>query len=348
MEKTSQSEFYQRAEEFIYSMIEENPVGGTQLGDHRFDDRLADHSKANLERNHRRIKEGLSEIEGLDTADFDLDAKIDQRLMVQIARSMVRDFEHVRMQGHRRNPGTYANECLGGVFLLLVKEFAPLEARLEKVLGRLKAIPQVLAQGKENIEPAAVPPVWNEVAIESAEQGLALFTMLIPALAGQAPKIQAELNEASSKAAEALQDWVNFLKERVSPQAQGDFAIDQDLFEELLREDHQLDYTAEELLQTGWRLFEETKEQMEKVAREIDPTKSVKELMEEAKADHPGADELMDAYKKEMAGVRQFVIDHDIATIPAGELLKIEPTPPFLRGVMPYAAYMPPGPLEEQ
>ena len=190
--------------------------------------------------------------------------------------------------------------------------------------------------------------MWNEVAIESAEQGLALFTMLIPALAGQVPELQAELNEASSKAAEALQDWVKFLKEQVSPQAQGNFAIGQDLFEELLREDHLLDYTAEELLQTGWKLFEETEEQMEQVARDIDPTKSAKEQMEEGKSDHPGADELMDVYQKEMAGVRQFVLDRDIATIPAGESLKIEPTPPFLCGVIPYAAYMPPGPLEEQ
>jgi len=348
MKKTGQAEFYCRAEEFIYRMMEEAPVAATQLGDHRFDDRLADYSKASLERQQREIKEALSDLEGFDTADFELDAKIDQRLMVQIARSILRNFEHERLQPHRRHPGTYADECLGGVFLLLIREFAPLEARLEKVLGRLKATPQVLAHGKENIESDAVPAVWNEVAIESAEQGLALFTMLIPALAGQVPELQAELNEASSKAAEALQDWVKFLKERVSPQAQGNFAIGQDLFEALLREDHLLDYTAEELLQTGWKLFEETEEQMEQVARDIDPAKSAKEQMEEAKSDHPGADELMDVYQKEMAGVRQFVFDHDIATIPAGESLKIEPTPPFLCGVIPYAAYMPPGPLEEQ
>lgn len=346
MKKVSQAKFYQRAEEFIDKLMEEAPVTATQFGDHRFDDRLGDHSKPALERQQREIKEALAEFEGFDPADFNLDAKIDQRLIVQIAKSMLRGFEKLRH--HLRDPGAYSQECLSGIFLLLIREFAPLEERLESVLGRLKATPQVLAQGIENINPEEVPPVWCEVALESAQQGLGLFTMLIPALAGQVPELQAELNEGSKAAAEALQDWVNFLRERVAPQAKGDFAAGKDLFEELLREDHLLDYTAEELLETGWRLFEETQAEMEQVAREIDPARSAKDILEEAKADHPGAEELMDVYRKEMAALREFVRDQGLVTIPEGESLKIEPTPPFLRGLIPYAAYMMPGPLESK
>ncbi len=348
MKKISQVEFYRHAQGFIDKWMEEVPVAATALGDHRFDDRLGDHSKDAQERQQREIKEALAEFESFDTADFDVDAKIDHRLMVQISKSILRGFEHEKLRHHLREPGTYSEECLGGVFLLLVREFAPLEERLVKALGRLKATPQVLAQGKENIAQQEVPSVWCEVALESAQQGLALFTMLIPALAQQAPKLTEELNEASKEAAEALQDWIKFLQDRVSPQAKGDFAVGQQLFEELLREDHLLDYTAEELLKTGWRLFEETKEQMEQVAREIDPAKIVEEILEEAKADHPGAEELLDVYREEMAKVRKFVLDHDIATIPTGESLKIEPTPPFWCGVIPYAAYMMPGPLEKK
>ena len=344
MKKVSQAKFYQRAEEFIDKLMEEAPVTATQLGDHRFDDRLGDHSKPALERQQREIKEALAEFEGFDPVDFNLDAKIDQRLIVQMAKAMLRGFEKLRH--HLRDPGAYSQECLSGIFLLLIREFAPLEERLESVLGRLKATPQVLAQGIENINSEEVPPVWCEVALESAQQGLGLFTMLIPALAGQVPELQAELNEGSKAAAEALQDWVNFLRERVAPQAKGDFAAGKDLFEELLREDHLLDYTAEELLETGWRLFEETQAEMEQVAREIDPARSAKEILEEAKADHPGAEELMDVYRKEMAAVREFVRDQGLVTIPEGESLKIEPTPAFLRGLIPYAAYMMPGPLE--
>lgn len=339
-------EFYKVAGKFIDWLMEEAPVAATELGDHRFDDRLADYSKANLERQQREVKEFLTEFEGFDVADFDLDAKIDHRLMVQIAKSILRGFEKLRP--HFRNPGMYSEECLAGVFLLLIREFAPLEERLEKLLGRLKATPKVLAQGKANIVLEEVPPVWNEVTLESCQQGLGLFTMLIPALAQQVPKLQAELNEASAKAAEALQDHIKFLQEQVAPQAQGDFAVGKALFEELIRENHMLDYTAEELLQTGWRLFEETRAEMEELAHKIDPAKSARELLEAAKAEHPKAEELLDVYREEMAKVRRFVVAHEIATIPEGESLKIEPTPAFLWGIIPYAAYMMPGPLEKK
>jgi uncharacterized protein (DUF885 family) len=345
MKKTNQQDFYNRAESFIDRFMEEAPVAATQLGDHRFDHLLADYSKTALQRQVREIKDAVNAFSSFNAKDFDADAKIDQRLMVQVAKSALRQLE--KFQDHLRNPGTYCDECMGGVFLLLVKEFAPLEQRLEKVLGRLRAIPRVLTQGKENIIPQDVPPVWNEVALESSQQGLALFTVLIPALAQQTPKLAPDLNSASQTAAQALEDYVRFLQEVVAPKAQGDFAAGKALFEELVRENHMLDYDVEELLNTGRRLFEETRKMMEELSHKIDPQKSAKELLETAKAQHPKADELLDVYRREMARAREFVVTRDIVSIPKGESLKIEPTPPYLRGIIPYAAYMMPGPLEK-
>jgi len=344
MKKIDQAEFYGRAEKFIDRFMEEDPVTATQLGNHRFDDRLADYSKAALERQVREIRDALTEFESFGTATFDVDARIDHQLMIQVAKSALRGFE--KFKDHLRNPSKYSEECMGGVFLLLIKEFGPLEERLEKALGRLRAIPEVLARGRENIRPEEVPPVWNEVALESSQQGLALFTVLIPALAQQVPKLATDLNAASQSAAQALQDYARFLREVVATKAQGDFAAGKELFEELVHENHLLDYSAEELLEIGWRLFRETQKAMEQLAQQIDRQKTARGLLEVAKADHPGANELLDVYRREMARVRQFVVTQDIVTIPEGESLKIEPTPPFLWGIIPYAAYMPPGPLE--
>jgi uncharacterized protein (DUF885 family) len=86
---------------------------------------------------------------------------------------------------------------------------------------------------------------------------------------------------------------------------------------------------------------------MERLAAEISPGKTARETLDEAKADHPEAEELLDAYRREMERAKSFVIEKGIATVPEGERLRIEPTPPFLAPVIPYAAYMPPGPLGE-
>jgi len=345
MKKINQAEFYRHAEEFIDKLMKEAPVAATQLGDHRFDDRLTDYSRAGVERQRRELKAFVGEFGSLDTATFDVEARIDHRLMLQVAKSVLRDLEKFR--SHLRNPGVYSDECMGGVFLLVVREFAPLEERLEKALGRLRAIPEVLAQGKSNIIPHEVPPVWNDVALQSCRQGSALFTLLIPALAQSAPKLAADLNAASQNAARAFEDYTRFLTDEVAPKAKGDFAAGRQLFEEMVHENHMLDYSADEVLKLGWKLFEGTEEAMASLARQIHREKTARELLETAKADHPKADELLDVYRREMARAREFVVTHNIATIPEGESLKVEPTPPFLRGTIPYAAYMMPGPLEK-
>jgi len=338
------AEFYRKAEGLIQRMLEEAPTAATHLGDHRYDDRLGRHTEEDIERRVAHLHAALAELEGLPPEGLSPEAGIDREVLLGLVRAFLRGFEVLR--GHVRDPGYYSGECLGGVFTLIVRDFAPLPERLRSALGRLREVPRLLAEGKANLVPAEVPRVWCEVAIESASQGIALFTVLIPALAEHAPDIKGDLLSASREAAAAMEDYVSFLRSEVLPKAGGDFAVGKGLFEELLRNDHMLDYTADELYELGWELFRETREEMERVAAEIDPDRTAREILDAAKDDHPGAGELLDAYRREMERAKRFVIERDIVSIPEGERLRLEPTPPFLAPVIPYAAYMPPGPLE--
>jgi uncharacterized protein (DUF885 family) len=339
--------FYRQAEDMLEQLLELNPVVATQLGDHRWDDQLGDNSAEALEEQYRMIKDTLAGFQAMDSEGFSLDARIDHRLMVQILKSFARGYEKFR--GHERSPGDYLDEALGGVVLLLMKEFAPLPERLQSALGRVREMPRVLKEAQENIVPADVPRIWAEVTLEQVQQAPGLFLGLLPAMAAQAaPDLQSDLAEAGQTAVEAIQEYASFLQETVIPQAKGDFAAGQDLFNEVLRENHMVDYDADQLLETGWEQFRQTRAQMEALAQEIDATRSVQELLEEAKADHPTAEGLLDTYREAMADSRQFVIDHDIVTIPEGESLRIVETPVYMRPLIPYAAYMPPGILEEK
>lgn len=343
---TDPTTFYRRAEEWLYRLMELDPVTATQLGDHRWDDRLANYSPEALESQHQEIVSALNEFRAMEPKRFGLDAQIDHTLMVQILSSFVRQYEKHR--SHRRNPSGYLDEALGGVVLLLMKEFAPLPERLRSALGRVQEVPRVLAEARQNITPANVPPVWAETTLEQARQAPGLFVGLLPAMAAEAaPELGADLAEAGQAAADALEGYMRFVENEVLPQAVGDFAAGRELFDEMLREEHMVDYDADQLLATGWEQFHQTQIQMEAVAREIDPGKSVQEIIEEAKAEHPGAEELLDAYQQEMAAIRQYVIDRDIATIPQGESLRIIETPVYLQPIIPYGAYLPPGILEE-
>jgi len=344
---TTEKVFYAKAEHFLERLLERNPVAATQLGDHRWDDRLADMSAAAIESDYRELRGALEEMQAMDSSGFGLDARIDQQLLVQILKQFVRQYE--KLKGHLRNPGGYLDEAAGGVFLLLIKEFAPLADRLRSALGRVREVPRVLEDGKRNTVPTEVPRVWAETTLEQAEQLPGLFLGLLPYMAGEAaPELVPELMEAGQAASEAVQAYAEWVKSEVLPQAAGDFATGRELFDEMLREDHMVDYDADRLLETGWQQFHATRAQMEAVAAEIDPSKPVKELLEAAKADHPTAEGLLDAYRGQMAAIRQYVIDQGIASIPPGETLQIIETPAYLRPIIPYAAYMQPGILEEK
>jgi uncharacterized protein (DUF885 family) len=338
--------FYDRFQTFVDRLIEDAPVFATQLGDHRFDHLLGHFDEATLKRQLAEIKSDLADFQAMDTSDFSLDGTIDHRIAVQTLKAFVREMEVVR--GEYRNPGEYLDVAMGGVFLLIVKDFAPLPERLQSVLGRLNEVPRVLAEAKKNIVPKETPKLWAKMALESGQMGMGLFAGLIPALAQQAPDIADELNEAAQVAAHAAQDYVGWLEQEVITHAQGEFPAGRELFETLLRENHMVDWDADWLLARGHELYDNTLAEMEVLAQEIAPGKSAKALIKESKDHHPTADGLLDAYREAMRNARQFVIDHGLVTIPKNEELKIVETPLFLRNQIPYAAYMPPGLLEER
>ena len=344
---TQEQEFYTRAEAWLMRILEQNPVAATHMGDHRWDDRLSDNRPEAIAQRYEEMVTALAEFKAMDTADFGLESQIDHTLLVKIIASFVR--EHEKVQGYRRDPGGYMNEGLSGVMGLTLQEFAPLPERLRSALGRVREIPRVLEEARLNLAPADVPRVWAETALQQAKQAPGLFVGLLPAIAAQAaPELQADFVESGQAAAEAIQSYSAYIKEEILPHASEEFAAGRELFDELLHETHLVDYDADELLETGWRLFRETRAQMEAVAEEIDPERSARDILEDVKADHPTAEGLLDAYRQSMAESRQYVIDHHIASIPPNESLKIVETPVYLRPIIPYAAYMQPGMLEEQ
>ncbi len=344
MNTTKELEFYSAVDVLVDEILAESPVAATQFGDHRFDHRLGEHSAAALQKQERQLREALRALDAMDSSTFGPDAVIDHEVTVRLVRSFLRDFD--AFHSHQRSPGSYVDECLGGVFQLLIRDFAPLPVRMKSVLGRLRDVPRVLDEAKQNLVAEEVPPVWAEMAVSGAAEGRPLFTLLVPLLALRTPWLFPSILIAARRAAGALDDYVAFVRTTVAPKAHGDFAAGRKVFEEMLHDQHLLDVSADQLLETGRRLFDETQRSMDELARKIDPARTARQILDEAKEHHPTASGLLDAYRREVARARAFVIEHAIATIPDGESLRIEPTPGYLRGVLPYAAYMPPGMLD--
>jgi uncharacterized protein (DUF885 family) len=342
---STESQFYADAQALLEEILHDSPVTATLLGDHRFDGQLGDYSLASLEDQLQRIRLWLKKLVEVDTQAWALDSQIDHTLIVQILKQQVRHYEKEKL--YQRNPGLACDEVLGGAYGLIIRDFAPLPERLKNVAMRLNETPRVLGEFRLLVDPPQVPKIWAEIALESAQQGVGMFAAFIPMLAEAAPDLKGEILPASQKAAAALQDYATWIEQDILPRAHGNYAVGKADFDEILREDHLVDYDAAQLLETGWKLLLDTEQQMHTLAAGMDGNKTVKELLEYAKSNHPTAEGLLDAYRESMLKARQFVIDHAIASIPEGEQIRVVETPPYLRPIIPYAGYSMPGFLEK-
>ncbi len=340
-----ESRFYTYVEEMVGWFMEQMPVMATFMGVHAYDHLLEDFRQESIEASLVKMKEYLAELQGIDSSDWSKEGKIDHSLVTQLLKDFILKDEVTAP--HRRNPGIYLEEIMEGVFALIIKDFAPLEQRLQSLLGRIEEAPRVLEEGRINLQPEQVPRVWAEVALDQARMGPALFLKLLPSMAADFPEVKDKIEAAGRKASEACSDFAVYLEEEVLSTAAGDFAVGEKHFNTLLREKHLVDYDAAELLKTGWRLFNETKAQMKALGQEIDSEQTIETIMQMDKEDHPAAHELLPEYRRAMQAAKDYTIKHRIASIPAGETLRIIETPTFFRPIIPYAAYIQPGIFEE-
>lgn len=329
------------ADEYFDFYYRTFPVTATFVGLHDYDDRLGDYSAEALTSAATELRRYADELSSLDPQYLKPDDAADLKMLAARARQEVREMDGLKTW--EKNPANYPAVAAEGLHNLLVREFVPLEERLESALGRLREVPVVLAAGRQNV--AEPPKAFVETALGMAA-GLAELSQTIPPLAVDGALHRA-LEHAADKAVAAATEYARHL-EAVLPEAPGDFAAGREIFDAMLRDYNMLSYDADSLITEGERLYRETEEQLAGVAREIDPGAPIEEIDWRLKQNHPSAEGLLDAYRREMARTRDFVMEQGLARLPEGEDLRIEPTPAAFAPLVPGAMYMNPAPFEER
>jgi len=330
-------------DEFFAFWWETNPTHATVVGVHTHDGELERYDAATLEERARHLRGYLDAFERITPAgrgDW-----IDRELVLDRIRWELYELDHVRT--HRRNPLIYLEGAFGALYLMAVRDYAPAAERALRAAERLQALHASLDQARENLTEAA-PELVRTAAIV-ARSGLALLESLLPAHLGTAleddPDQFSRWENARRGAADALVDFARWLEEDLAPRADGSFALGREAWETRVRYEHGLHYTAEEILAYGEALERRTEVALYQVARELGG-RHWRDVVENLKEDHPAVDELIEAYRAEMDRARAFVEENDIVTIPGDEALVVTATPEFLRPLIPYAAYQPPGAFE--
>lgn len=324
------------------------PTSATLAGNAKYNDRLEDFGSGPIGKR----------TDALDAFNQELVAKVDKAKLSpenQVIHSMMvdaLDLEFVKFENllpWEYNPLYYNEILLQSVRSLLVKETAPLDARIKSATERAKLLPGLIKKAKDNLKTPA--QIYTETAIKQMPAIIEFYRTEVPALAANAVAkngFQAEI----AKVVAALEDYQRFLQNDLLPKSTGNFRLGADTHIRLLRMTSQGNIPIDELvaranadvknirremflvcipfykiMYPGINLEQLTTQRSEEEVKNI----VIKGVLDKIKVEHVRRDEFVAKIASSAANVKAFLAQTKLIDLPDAELA-VMPMPAALSG----------------
>jgi len=316
-------------DEYFDFHFQQHPTEATAQGFHQHDKELEDYSSAGREREIRGLKEFLGRFERFDRSGLAATDAADLDFVISSIRSSLLELESI--QSWRKDPDTYTSGVTNSIFLIMKRNYAPAEERLASVIARERQIPNAFEEARRNLKNP--PKIYTQIALEQLPDVADFFRKDVPEAFSSVkdPRLLADFKAANQNVISALESYEKYLKNTVLPHANGDFRLGAENYRKKLLYDEMVDIPLDRLLQIGYADLHRNQEQMKKVAAQISPGVPVRQVLEEVEKQHPAPDQLLRTFQGSLAGIREFIEQKRILTIPPGQPPVVEETPPFER-----------------
>jgi len=337
------SDFNKLIDQYFDFYFSFHPTEGTLAGLHQYDSKLEDFSAAARQKEVAGLNNLLAKFKTIDSAKLPADTAADLQWIISLIHSSLLELEAIQMW--RKDPDHYSAEVTRSIFVIMQRNYAPVEERLRSVIDRERRIPKALEAAGHNLQ--SPPKIYAEIALEQLPDDTDFFRKDVPDAFSAAtdPKLVAEFKTANQAVIAALDSYQKYLHDSVLPHANGDFRLGAENYRNKLSYDEMVDIPLDQLLKIGYDDLHRNQEALKQVAAQIDPKRSVQEVVADLQNQHPAPDQLLKTFQDTFAGLTQFIHDKNIITIPAGDPPVLEPTPPFERATT-EAAMDTPGPYE--
>jgi uncharacterized protein (DUF885 family) len=337
--------FHQLVDAYFDDYFKANPSAATSVGFHQYDNQLEDFSDNAHVRTRQRLLKYLAEFQAINPRTLSLLDRDDREIMIATIHSALLEEERVQMW--RKNPDNYSSAVTSSIFSLVKRNFAPLEVRLRSVIEREKQIERALDQARSVLQNP--PKIYTDIAIEQMPGNIDFFQDTLPAAFTDVKdtNLVTEFIRTNESAIAALTNYQQWLQKELLPRSQGTFAIGAENYRLKLLYDEMVDIPLPKLLQIGYDQLHKDQAAFVEAARKIDPHKTPEEVLKELEKDHPASDNLLSSAQLQLDGLRQFLIDKKIITVPGGAQAKVAETPSFQRATT-FASMDTPGPYESK
>jgi uncharacterized protein (DUF885 family) len=313
---------------FLEGYFEQFPTFGVSVGRHELDGRLPDWSPQSLAESAawlRAQREQAQRFSGLDERrELERD-----HLVTQLDTDL---FWHVEAEWPQRNPLFYSSSLDPSLYL--TRNYAPLEQRMRSYIDYARAVPRAAEQIRANLR-APMPRSFAEVGRQTLG-GLAEYYLVdVPRTfaAVEDPALQEELRAANGAAAAAMRglgDWFARLEQSADPEATDGFSLGTELFQRMLWDTERVDVPLEQLEAAGRRDLERNFTALRAACAALAPGRPVADCVAAVQAEKPAAGPVAEA-RRQLAGLRRFIEEKGLVSIPGDEQALVAEAPSYLR-----------------
>ena len=324
---------------FDEAVFRYNPSAATSNGFHNFDSALEDYSQSAVRQQIAVLGQFEREINAFQGAPAD-----DRALLLTNIHSTLLSLQSIRMW--EKNPDQYSSTASNAAFVIMSRKFAPAAVRLTSLIAREKQMPKLFADARVNLKNP--PKIYTEVALEQLPDIVSFFEKDVPLAfkdVTDRPLLD-EFQKTNAAVVRELNSYQAWLKRDLLPRSNGDFRLGADNYRKKLLYDEMVDIPLDKLLEIGFADLRRNQQWFRDTAKKIDAAKTPQQILEQAEKNHPAPDKLLQAFRDTLEGLRTYIAQHKIATIPSPVLPIVEETPPFARALT-FASLDMPGPYEK-
>lgn len=361
VQSQADQQFAALSEKTLQQWMALSPVAATQIGEHRYDNRIDDVSAAGIKAGAEQTQALLDALNAIDASALSRENQVDAAIL---RNQLEGDLFRVNtLADWQWDPQFYSGLAGSAIYGLMAREFAPLPDRLRSASERMEQIPQILAAARANLDPARVPKIHAETVARQNRGLLSLVaTFITPHLDQLSGEHRQRLEAAIAQLDAAVNEHQQWLDNELVPKAAGDFRIGADLYDAKLRFALNSELSRAQIGQRAQAELDRVRAQMYGIAQGVlagrdgapatpdTPTAqqqqaAIEAALELAYAQKPARDAVVPDAKAALDVATAFVAEHDLMTLPDAPV-EIILMPEFQRGVA--VAYCDsPGPLDK-
>jgi hypothetical protein len=342
--KAAQEQFQRASDEYFDQVyFPYQPTDGTVTGYHQYDTKLEDLASGSIDAEVAALDNFEKRISAIPVASLDQTTRGDRQMVLNQIRSRRLTLHTIRPW--TKNADEYSSLCANAAFTLMERKFAPVDDRLRSLIAREDKMPALLREARTNLQNP--PRIFTQIAIEQLPGIIRFFQHDVPLAFTDAhdESLKTEFAKSNAAVIAALTDYLSWLKTDLLPRSNGDYRIGAETFSKKLLYDEMVDIPLPKLLEIGYADLHQNQQHFAEVAKELEPGKTPREVLEDLGRQHPAPDQLLNAFRATFTSLLDFIRSHHIVTIPSDVPPILEETPPFMRATT-QASMDSPGPYE--